>query len=310
MPNELSVQSKSSVIVSSPRKEKKVVSLKQIPKLVLKFHEGVSKSEIDLHRNMVLAGVLLAKAKQILPRGDFRNWVEKSFSVETGLGLRTAQRYMAIARKYFEFAQSDVSICNNQSELKNLLDSPLLDEFARLQLALKESKNAALIDPNEWESPPQVIQAVSEVMDGIDCDPCALANSDIVCAPLNFTPRENGLDKDHPWTDSVWICPGHDTNVLPWWEKAHFEFVHGQLQQAILCLPISAPQLPPELLRRPIAITTTPLEVIEHQADFRRRKFLSCRSLFVYLTSETSNHEKFARAFRDIGVVYDPVVPS
>lgn len=310
MPNELSLQPQSTVSASSSGKEKKDFSLKQIPKYVLKFHEGVSNSAIGLLVNMVWAGALLIRAKQLLPRGEFREWVENSFSAETGLGLRTAQRYMAVARNYFEYAQSDMSICNNESELKKLLDSSQLGEFARSHLALKDTKNATRIDPNEWESPPQVIQAVSEVLDGIDCDPCALAHSEIVCAQLNLTIRENGLDKAQPWTDSVWICPGHDTNVLPWWEKALFEFAHGQLQQAILCLPISAPELPPELLRRPIAITTTPLEVIDHQSDHSRKKFLSCRSLFVYLTSEKSNHEKFARAFRDIGVVYDPVFPS
>lgn len=310
MPNELSVRPKSTVIVSSSEKQMIADPLKQIQKVVLKFHQKVSNSEIDVLSNMVGAGTLLLGAKQSLPRGDFRNWVEQSFSVETGLGLRTAQRYMAAARNYFEFAQSDVSICTNECEVKTLLASPLMQEFSRSRLALKEKKSVTRIDPNEWESPPQVIQAVSDVLEGIDCDPCALGNSEIVCAPLNFTPRENGLDKHQPWTDSVWICPGHDTNVVPWCEKALFEFVHGQLQQAILCLPISAPQVPQEILRHPIAITATPLEVTEHQADLQRKRVLSCRSLFVYLTSETSNHEKFARAFRDIGVVYDPVIPS
>ena len=95
-------------------------------------------------------------------------------------------------------------------------------------------------------------------------------------------------------------------DLTPWCVKALRELASGNLSEAIVWLPESAVNLVPELLRFPIAVTSSPLVVSLATSRGTVQKPLPTRSLFVYLTGNPTV-ELFAKAFRDIAVAFAPV---
>ena len=308
MPDHEMQSTEFSIVSAELPAETAAPELSKLRKQVLKYHLKVSSLALQTIRSAILCGMLLLRVKNLLPHGGFRSWVEESFEAETGLGLRTAQRYMNEARNFIDFANGRDHICETDDELQSHIDSPLLAEYDEQRKQSSLRGVAVKPDPNEWESPPEIIQAVRHVLGDIDCDPCALSTLNVTFAELNLTAEQDGLAGENPWPDSAWVCPGHDADIDPWYTKARSEMIVGNLKQAILCFPESALILPDDLLRHPVAITPTPLTVTFHHDGIKTQKPLSTRSLFVYLTTGAADIEKFAEAFRDIAVVFAPVV--
>lgn len=100
---------------------------------------------------------------------------------------------------------------------------------------------------SEWHTPPHVIEAAREVMQGIELDPasCKEANM-IVRAQRYYTAKDNGLIQE--WkARSVWLNPPygrtldmkarHQSTIEQFTTKLIQEYETGNIEQAILLVP-------------------------------------------------------------------------
>lgn len=306
-------ENKCELIVAPPEEEVLVQEeLALLRKRVLKLHQKFLTIGLEALRVMILCGMLLLRIKGNLPHGRLIPWLKENFQPSTGLGIRSAQRYMATANAFLDHLRSHELECKSIKELEDYLETPFLMEFSEIRSNptsnIGSSNLNAPPDPNDWESPPEVIAAVTKVLGNINCDPCALTDLERPSfAEINYSPKEDGLSDANQWDSTAWICPGHDTDAIAWYEKAKREMARGVLQAAIICLPESTLSLPGDLLWFPVAITPKPLTVTFCEGGKEIHRSLPTRSLFVYMAPRIPDPRNFARAFEHIAAAFAPV---
>ncbi len=271
---------------------------------ILGQHLKIVSSVIDALQRAVVCGSYLNDVKSIVPHGDFTSWIRDNFAAETGFSERTAQRYMKTAHSFSKFVSA-----SGQNKLEDCLSNPrLLLERVREyhdQCGQDSKTQKATVDPNQWQSPELVIQAVRQVLGGIECDPCA-SDDGPTLAEIEYRHQDDGLSQ--PWPGTGWVAPGHtDIDFTQWCKKALSELEAGNLSEAILCVPETELRLVPEMYRYPIAISYLPLTVSYTTDSKSLQKTLPTCSTFVYL-SAAPRTEQFASAFREIAAVFQPVM--
>lgn len=285
-------------------------ALTQYRDQIAKQHLKCVGSGIQTIKNWIICGESLLEAKSLLPHGQFSDWIKENFHESTGLGKRTAQRYMRTAIQFRKFLRDHIESNESNAGLLTYLDKPSLEEFYTEinDRSARSLSNAP--DPNSWVTHPQIIKAVDELLEGIECDPCSTSDPESPrIGQINYTVKDNGLADSSPWTHTAWVNPGHEGDMVPWFEKARNEMAKGNLRQAVLCLPENLLQLPDDLLLYPIALTTKPMTVTFHEKGTTISRPLPTRSIFIYLANKP-NVARFTEAFRDIGVVFSPVRAS
>lgn len=259
----------------------------------------------DLLRWQVAIGSMLLDVKAMTSHGRWRRWLKENFEANTKLCERTAQRYMQTASGFRKFLIDRGYVTDENCGEQLHLNLEYLSEFQVLSQKDDATVGNKSADPNDWASPPAVIQAVKTVLGNIDCATCTSLNNTASFAEIHYTTRENGLADENSWPGTVWVNPGHTGDCVPWCLKALREFENGNLSDAILCLPVSLHTAVPALLRFPFAVTHTPLMVTDFHKG--KQKQLPANSIFVYV-SAAPNFQQFATAFRDIAVAFAPLV--
>lgn len=278
-------------------------ALDRFRQAILERHTLAVTAMVDALLRRIECGALLHEARKLIPHRSWEKWLADNFSADTGLSIRSAQRYL---RDYLQFRHHIEQHPLQEPEATDLSPQAANDRLIRYcrETDRRSSKQRPNTDEaNSWHSPKAVIDAVEAVLGSIDCDPSASSNPHaVMVATTNYTATQNGLAADCPWTGTAWIAPGHHGDLTPWTEKTVAEFEAGRLTDAILCLPVTPLNLPPRLQSCPVAISRSPLMVgYLDGADIRLQR-LKMPSLFVYL-SQAANTETFAWAFRDIAVV-------
>ncbi len=286
---------------------------------------------VDLLREYIKCGELLLEAKLLVGHGQWETFIADNFSATTGLSERTAQNYMRLARRYREFRQRQRVAISTESEPVKVSDDGLLRQF-RLEVkppvdgfsgdegstALpKRPARRTIVLPfktchsNDWLSPAAWIAAAAEVFGGpIISDPCALS---MINAPdiavSNITLEMDGLAEMTEWQDNAFVNPGQSADPRPWFDKTITELNAGRIEAAVLCVGEAVSELPSEMLRYPIAITTGPATVTLFDHDEPTQFVLPCRMLFVFIARQP-DVAKFAHAFGSVGAVFAPVDPQ
>lgn len=115
-------------------------------------------------------------------------------------------------------------------------------------LTTKPRWNVALNDPrvtgkgahvgnnagdNEWNTPPEYIDAARDVMGGIDLDPASSEDAnDVIGASLFFTEDDDG--RKLPWAGRVWMNPPYARPLIDdFCAKLAKEYAAGNVTQAI-----------------------------------------------------------------------------
>jgi DNA N-6-adenine-methyltransferase (Dam) len=95
-----------------------------------------------------------------------------------------------------------------------------------------------LMRPNEFYTPPHIIEIARACMGGIDLDPasCALANETVKAATFYDT-RRNGLKR--PWFGRVWLNPPYGRFSAPFVAKVVEELKAGRISQALILLNVN-----------------------------------------------------------------------
>lgn len=271
---------------------------------ILVRHEQATNSAIESLMRRVQCGEYLAEAKGLIDHGLWKNWLLENFSAETGLTVRTAQRYMEDFQLYRSFLAKLHGSEPCAVASGSLSESELLLTYCQEAILTTQPKVTNQNDPNSWISPQPVLTAVKQTLGEISCDPCAANLPQAVpIARTQYTLDDDGLADGNPWIGSVWIAPGHQGDFSPWCHKAMAEFQAGNLDRAILCLPVTPLNLPQQLCQFPVAITRVPLTVGYLRGEKIKTRKLSLPSLFVYV-AQRPDIRQFAAAFRDIAVVF------
>lgn len=283
-------------------------ALERFREAILERHTLAMASMVDALLRRIECGALLYEARAIVPHKQWEKWLTDNFSAETGLAIRTAQRYMQDYRLFMGYVGEHAPRDGETTPVSPQMQRELLLQYCRQFDEQDRKVRAEKDDANNWVTPKSVVEVVEAVLGSIDCDPCASISPQ--AAPLGttrYTIQEDGLAADRPWTGKAWIAPGHQGDLSRWAQKAVAEFEAGRLTDAILCLPVTPLNLPSRLQECPVAISRSPLTVGYPTAEGIQARRLRVPHLFLYL-SRTPNVEAFAHAFRDIAVVFGTAV--
>ena len=209
-------------------------------------HEAVVKSMTDALGHAMAAGEILLDAKASLAHGLFREWVESQGDTAFPLSLRTAQRYMQVARNREQIGESSREQANATHESESGSKRGLsIREAIRLvaqqdgpkSSAITAAKSASSRNGHNLLTPWPLVEAVQQCLGTIDLDPCGSAQEpDHVGARLVWTETEDGLAADKAWYGRVFVHPPQH-NRQQWVERSLSEINRGNAQSLLLLVP-------------------------------------------------------------------------
>ena len=206
-------------------------------------------------KQAIRAGNGLNAIAAYCPPRQFTNCVEENFCIPFGLSMRTAQRYMQLAGSYRTLievlrteSEKHAGVCIDDDELLDNLPINRALRLIRATLSAQETdarssdiqemglaKKQDMVGPNNWFTPPKLVQQFIEVMGAIDLDTCAVSDTDSLPAAKRICLPVDSLSADVPWKGRLFINPGFK-GVQPgaWISKAHSGFVSGEVVEAIV----------------------------------------------------------------------------
>jgi hypothetical protein len=91
-------------------------------------------------------------------------------------------------------------------------------------------------DSAEWYTTPDILDAVADVLGGIDLDPCSNSHeAPNVPATRHFTAADDGLVQ--PWAGTVYLNPPYGQTIGAWVAKLRDEYAAGRTSAAIALVP-------------------------------------------------------------------------
>lgn len=118
-----------------------------------------------------------------------------------------------------------------KDEGEEVTTAGLLKLARRPQLDLQFSTRS-----DEWNTPPEVLDAVARVLGGIDLDPCSNStDTPNVPAERVFTEEDDGLAQ--VWTGRVYMNPPYGRVIGAWVQKLVDEYEAGNVTEAITLVP-------------------------------------------------------------------------
>ena len=82
---------------------------------------------------------------------------------------------------------------------------------------------------DNWSTPADFFEDISERFGSFDLDPCA--DHDNAKANVYYTKAENGLSKE--WKGKVWMNPPYGREIIKWMKKAYESSLDGAM---VVCL--------------------------------------------------------------------------
>lgn len=198
------------------------------------LYKKTKQSGVETARGLVELGQRLILKKEAV-KADGQAWKDWLYRHESilGFGERSARRLISCAR---ETAKS-----LKVNEEKRTLASAITEETAPdiVKRAWGHQGNADNYraqgtGENEWYTPPEIVETVTNVLDGIDLDPASNKEANkTVNASEYYTENDSGLDQE--WCGKVWLNPPYSRELMPAFvEKLITEYQAGRVTEAIL----------------------------------------------------------------------------
>lgn len=164
------------------------------------------------------AGRLLLAAKAALPHGAWLSWLRGNVSCSE----RTCQLYMRLAREWSAMAASKSATVAGLG----------LRELAALLAEPRSGGTDWRHEPDEWYSPPEIVEPARDLLGGFDLDPASCPDAqEVVDAAGYYTSGDDGLAQ--PWPGRVWCNPPYSL-VDAFAAKLIGEYDAGRLIRAVL----------------------------------------------------------------------------
>lgn len=87
----------------------------------------------------------------------------------------------------------------------------------------------------EWNTPPEIVERVEQVLGTIDLDPCSNDGKPNVPAIKVYRKKDDGLSRS--WTGRVYMNPPYGRGIDEWVQKLDAEFIAGNVTEAIALVP-------------------------------------------------------------------------
>ena len=150
-------------------------------------------------------------------------------------------------------------------------------------------------DSVEYNTPPEIILSVLEVLGTIDLDPCSDGKN--IPAILHYTKSDDGLQQE--WKGSVYMNPPYGRVIGVWVRKLLSEYEKGNITHAIALVPARTDTAWFRMFRD-----------LPWCAVKGRLKFSECKggapfpSAILYLPSSEEGINKFYNVFSKHGIIY------
>ena len=93
----------------------------------------------------------------------------------------------------------------------------------------------------DWETPPELMEALQRDFGGFDLDPCATYENRKAAAWFGreswHCASEDGLEE--PWFGKAFVNPPYGRDIWRWVEKCHYEVTRGTAELVVALLPVS-----------------------------------------------------------------------
>lgn len=152
-------------------------------------------------------------------------------------------------------------------------------------------------DSNEWYTPSNVLEWVTDAMGEIDLDPCSNSHeAPNVPAKVHYTKEDDGIGKQ--WNGRVFMNPPYGREVGRWTRKAIEEFEAGRVSEMIVLVANRSDTQWFKKLARGCSGYCT----IEGRLNFSNSRNSSTFPSAVFYFGE--NIKGFDLAFRDHGLIW------
>ena len=154
----------------------------------------------------------------------------------------------------------------------------------------------------EFYTPKHIIEAVEDVMGGIDLDPCSNSRTNPnVPARYIYTKKDNGLQ--YTWHDRVFMNPPYGYAITEWIDKLKFDYEAGNISEAIaLCPASTGSEWFHTMKEYPCCFLRNKLTFLR-PAGFKVREAKWPTSIFYF----GRNEKRFIRIFSSFGNIYKSV---
>lgn len=149
-------------------------------------------------------------------------------------------------------------------------------------------------ETQEWYTPQHIIDAVLDVLGGIDLDPCSNPGEPAVPAGHHHTYLDNGLAQT--WSGRVYMNPPYGRGIGDWTEKLREAYEAGDVTEAVALLPARTDTAwMHDLREHPRCFIRGRISFSGHE---NAAPFPSCAVYF------GERADAFARAFGELGDTY------
>jgi hypothetical protein len=268
------------------------------------LYRKARRSVVDSLHCWAEAGRRLAAKKKELPHGEWLPWLKANADALGFSNDSTARRLMKAATKVDErIATKSAANFATTAEPNRALTHDLdEDEAVELNRQIWNNKPANYSSESvEWYTPPKYIDAVRELLGGIDLDPASndKANAWIKAKQI-YTAADDGLAR--PWRGRVFVNPPYGTEngksvAGAWCQRAMDQYESGAVEACVILVNSVHDQSWQEPL------FAFPVCLVDHRIKFlagdgTENENPTNRNLFVYLGNDRA---KFAEVFSRFG---------
>lgn len=237
--------------------------------------------------------------KRLFPHGGDREQVDTSVHLQREDWCKSFGFHERTVRRWCDLLQPE-----KYSEKKTAI-------FKRCWELAELWQSASYISESiEWYTPARYLEAVHEVLGGVDLDPASNMNANgVVRAKKYFTKDEDGLNLD--WFGRVFLNPpygkgpdGKSSMAGLFCQRAVDQYESGNVSACIILvnsLHSQAWQAP--LYNYPICFVDHRIQFVS--GDGEKNKNPTFQNIFVYLGKDT---DKFAEVFSRFGYVMERLV--
>jgi hypothetical protein len=263
-------------------------------------------------------GRALLRLKAFVEHGKVQEVIVERFCKPNNVGIRTAERYQAIARNAELLVQA---IRAGTPELADKSDDEILKtlsinkahELIKQLVKIEDGQELAIAlsgpkpDANGWHTPEPIVSMVLDLLKVIDLDPAAIPESNPFSAVTTVSAPSNGLASETPWKGRLWINPGlNKVSHAEWTERLLSEYKDGNVEEGVVLLPACTNSKYASLLRDfPRAFTNKPLIVAGPTLP---KLMLKVPLMLVYVGPET-RFKDFVKVFSESDM-FDVFVPA
>jgi hypothetical protein len=227
-------------------------------------------------------GSWLCAAKDKCGHGSWLPWLSENCSE---ISERTSQIYMKVYKRIGSLSNTKLISDMNPTEAYRALG------------VIKEAEDNVHFssESNEWYTPPDLVETISDALGGISLDPCSNSEGEPnIPAEEHFTEADDGLTRE--WHGTVYMNPPYGDDIGNWTSKLMMEYEAGRVDEAIALVPSRTDTMWFRVLKNyPRCFLYGRLKFSGHEnsAPFP--------SMLVYFGKDLP---KFIRAFKHIGDVY------